>query len=122
MRTILLSLVFICCHSFAYENQDFEDKYNVLAEKMVDLGTWSLIFKTEDKAKSTNLICLSTLDAINFLNHIIDYYSDYKEMLEKIGMTALPKNEFEKMKINRLTEIEGDKKALTGTKYNCTHD
>ncbi|WP_171498320.1 hypothetical protein, partial [Acinetobacter bereziniae] len=80
----------------------------------------SIAFSSGDKSQSTNLVCLSVLDKINFLNYIIDNYSDYTEMLKKVGMISPPKDEFLEMKVSNLSEIEEYKKSLTGTKYNCT--
>lgn len=121
MKPILLILtLFICGHTFAYQNKDFEEKYNDLAKTMERSGTWALTYQTDDKAEFINLFCLSTQYAINFLDYVSGNYNDYKEMLKNADMTALPKDEFEEMKINRLTEIKGYKKDLVGTKYNCT--
>ncbi|WP_336932414.1 hypothetical protein [Acinetobacter bereziniae] len=120
MRTILLSLVFICGHSFAYENQDFENKYNQLSKAMDDSVINSIAFSSIDKSQSTNLVCLSVLDKVNFVSYIIDNYADYAEMLKKVEMISPPNDEFVEMKISHLSEIKGYKKVLTGTKYNCT--
>ncbi|WP_423854915.1 hypothetical protein [Acinetobacter guillouiae] len=121
MKNIILVIsLFVCGHANAYQNKDFEDKYNDLAKTMERSGTWALTYQTDDKSESINLFCLSTQDAINFLDYISDNYNDYKEMLKNADMTALPKVEFEEMKIKRLTEIEGYKKDLVGTVYNCS--
>ena len=121
MKPILLIFtLFICGHSFAYENQDFENKYNQLSKAMDDSVVNSIAFSSSDKSQSTNLVCLSVLDKINFVSYIIDNYSDYTEMLKKVGMISPPKDEFLEMKVSYLSEIEEYKKALTGTKYNCT--
>lgn len=113
MKPILLIFtLFICGHANAYQNKDFEDKYNDLAKTMERSGTWALTYQTDDKSESINLFCLSTQDAINFLDYISDNYNDYKEMLKNADMTALPKVEFEEMKIKRWGASENVKRMV----------
>lgn len=116
---LLIFMLFICDHSFAYQNKDFENKYNQLSKAMDDSVVNSIAFSSSDMSKSTNLVCLSVLDKINFAGYVIDNYSDYAEMLKKVEMVSSPKDEFLEMKISHLSEIKEYKKALTGTKYNC---
>ncbi|KQW88170.1 hypothetical protein ASC84_12390 [Acinetobacter sp. Root1280] len=121
MKNIILVIsLFVCGYANAYQKEDFEKKYNQLSKAMDDSIINSIAFSSSDKSQSTNLVCISVLDQINFVNYIIDNYSDYTEMLEKVEMISPPKDEFEEMKISHLSEIEEYKKALAGTKYNCT--
>lgn len=121
MKQILIFLtLFICECTFAYQNKDFEEKYNELTKTMERSVVLSMVFETGDKSELTNLSCLTLLDKVKFLNFIIDNYKDYKEMLRNFDTTSPSKSEFEEMKAKHLAEIEDYKKALVGTEYNCT--
>lgn len=137
MKPILLIFtLFICGHSFAYKNKDFEKQYwlntlalSVATDKLMDFSLKqkprlaSIDGNVEPDLKSdaeeSFLYCNLNKVAIQFYGYIVNNYDDYKTMLTSDNVNPPTKQEMETELSSRILSMEKRINVSRDAEYNC---
>ncbi|ENU56877.1 hypothetical protein [Acinetobacter guillouiae] len=137
MKSILIIFtLFICGHSFAYKNKDFEEQYwlntlalSVATNKLMDFSikqkprVASIDGNVEPDLKSdaeeSFLYCNLNKVAIQFYGYIVNNYDDYKTMLTSDNVNPPTKQEMETELSSRILSMEKRINVSRGAEYNC---